>query len=537
MSDTSFVLRAESLRAALSPSALKSIPSEVLARFISGRRWFGAKTGTATDVRLIDIVPLPWGEHGSAIARMTLKSGEQRLEYQLPLGIGAGASPSKEELKSVIVPIDAGSARGMLIDATEDPQFRRGLGEAFEQGAAFPGDESEWIFERVSAGPAGVGGIEPKLGSAEQSNTSMIFGDRAILKFFRRLEAGENPDPEIGSALTEAGFANVPRLLGRIRFRTRDGAIDAGMLQQLVAGSADAWKYALETGKSYFSGKHGADPVNAFAQDAETIGRVTRSLHDTLAAITDKPAFVMQPATERDVTAWGASAKQSVNQGLDLLTSAVQRRTLPQERVAEAEVLLRRRSHFLEYLDEIVRNAGRDAGGRIRHHGDYHLGQLLRGADGTFYVIDFEGEPARPLAERRKPHSALRDVAGMLRSFGYAAATLATEAGASLPAHEREILSGRWERDARNAFLRGYLASDGSMGSFLPKAPDLIRQLISLFETEKVFYELAYELNNRPDWVWIPIRGISKLLVAEAPRPARGQARSASRPSGGSTSR
>ena len=535
MSDPLFVIRTDTLRAALAPQALRSIPPDALARYVRSRRWFGAKAGAATDVRIIDVVPLPWGAHGSAITRITVKSGEQQLQYQLPLTIRSESAAGHRDGASIAA-VDAGDGRGAIIDATEDVTFRRALGDAFDEGAAYRGEAGEWILERSGDKP-GIAGLEPALGSAEQSNTSMVFGNRAILKLFRRLEAGENPDPEIGSALTNAGFAHVPRLLGRVRFRLSDGTIDAGMLQQLVPGSSDGWNYALEVGRPYFSGKHGTEPANNFLADAESIGKVTRSLHEALASIAGKPAFTVQPATARDVTEWGAKAKRSVTQALDLLATMVPRKALPSERLAEADVLLRRRNHFLEYLDEIVRTAGQDAGGRIRHHGDYHLGQLLRGEDGRFYVIDFEGEPARPLAERREPHSALRDVAGMLRSFGYAAATLATEASGTLQPHIRELLSARWERDARNAFLRGYLAKSGGVGAFLPKGDDTIRHLISLFETEKVFYELTYELNNRPDWVWIPMRGISKLLVAAAPPPATRPARSRSGPSGGSTTR
>ena len=521
-----FVLRAESFRAALSPSALKSIPSERLAQFVSGRRWFGAKSGAPADLRIVDVVPLPWGAHGSAIARVSVRSGEQQMEYQLPLTVREGGS------STAVATVVAGDKRGVLIDATEDAGFRSALGEAFESSFTAKGESSEWRLERVGDTALGIGGLEPKLGSAEQSNTSLIFGDRAILKFFRRLEAGENPDPEIGSALTEVGFANVPRLMGRIRFVTGSSSTDAGMLQELVPGSTDAWKYALDTGKPYFSGK-GDSTANAFAADAEAIGSVTRAMHEALASIRDKPAFAIRSATPKDVAGWGERAKRSVNQGLDLLGAVQKRNGLPRDRVAEAEVLLRRRQHFLDHLDEIVHATERDAGSLIRHHGDYHLGQLLRGSDGKFYVIDFEGEPARPLAERREPHSALRDVAGMLRSFGYAAATLATEASGTLQPHLRELNSARWERDARSAFMRGYLSKNGGAGSFLPKADHGIRQLVSLFETEKVFYELAYELNNRPDWVWIPMRGISKLLVAGASPSDSGQERPRSRPARG----
>jgi len=513
MTGSAHVLRADSLRAALSSSALRSLPSEVLASWLNGRRWFGAKGSTPGQVAIVDVVPVPWGAHGSAVARVRVTMGEQTLEYQLPLTVIEKSGTAATGSPASIATIEAGNARGLLIDATEDATFRQIVGETFEAGASFRGDSSTWVVETVGEAP-GISGLPVKLGRAEQSNTSLLFGDRAILKFFRRIEEGENPDLEIGSALTEAGFENVPRLMGRVRFVTGEGNIDAGMLQQLVPRSVDAWMHALNTGRQYFSAPAGSKPVNGFARDAELLGRVTRAMHEALAAIGGKPAFALRPATPADVRGWVEKAKRSVSEGLDLLAAVSKRRGLPAERGAEAEALLSRRDHFSQYLDELAHATRQDAGARIRHHGDYHLGQVLRGADGKFYVIDFEGEPARSLAERREQHSALRDVAGMLRSFAYAAATLATETSAVLDPRTRELRSARWERDTREAFLRGYLAPNSGVGAFLPKRDIETRQLISLFEAEKVFYELAYELNNRPGWVWIPMRGISKLLVA-----------------------
>jgi maltose alpha-D-glucosyltransferase/alpha-amylase len=172
--------------------------------------------------------------------------------------------------------------------------------------------------------------------------------------------------------------------------------------------------------------------------------------------------------------------------------------------------LARRSERYLGLVDEIVNTIRGDAGRAIRIHGDYHLGQVLRTARDDFMIIDFEGEPARPLAERREKASPLRDVAGMLRSFAYAAATLGMEEK-SLDVGTREVRIGRWERDVREAFLRGYLRNDGK-SKILPSDTEHTRSLLRLFETEKAFYELAYELNNRPQWTWIPMRGIAKLL-------------------------
>jgi maltose alpha-D-glucosyltransferase/alpha-amylase len=167
---------------------------------------------------------------------------------------------------------------------------------------------------------------------------------------------------------------------------------------------------------------------------------------------------------------------------------------------------------FLEYVQRSAARVRGHAGLSIRHHGDYHLGQVLHDEQGRFHVIDFEGEPARSIAERREPHSPLRDVAGMLRSFVYAGATLQREAGKDADAHTVErfrIRAELWERAARDAFLESYLAA--APAQILPDTPERVAALLALFETEKVFYELAYEVNNRPAWAWIPLRGILRL--------------------------
>jgi maltose alpha-D-glucosyltransferase/alpha-amylase len=302
------------------------------------------------------------------------------------------------------------------------------------------------------------------------------------------------------------------------------------MLQEFLPKSADAWRYALDRGRPYFEAAQDAEPRNAFVPEAERLGTITRELHDTLGRGTaggggGDVEFARQRVTREHLTRWAASASEWVTRALTLLERQLGAKALPKERAAEAAALVRRRDQFLRDMNEIVETVGGDAGCAIRIHGDYHLGQVLRTASDDFMIIDFEGEPARTLAERRQKASPLRDVAGMLRSFAYAAATLGMEAK-KLDMPTRELRIGRWERDTRQAFLRGYLAGGAGSGrvpaaggrvdadvEILPSDAEHTRVLLRLFETEKAFYELAYELNNRPDWVWIPLRGIAKLMT------------------------
>jgi maltose alpha-D-glucosyltransferase/alpha-amylase len=237
-------------------------------------------------------------------------------------------------------------------------------------------------------------------------------------------------------------------------------------------------------------------------------------MHTALASRMDDDAFAPARVTRGDVDRWADRARHSVRESLALLERQLAAPAFPREREAEARVLAGRGDHFVAWITELTSALGPDLGARARIHGDYHLGQVLRSPDGALSIIDFEGEPTKPLEERREKTSPLRDVAGMLRSFAYAAATLAMREGARLQTSVRELRAARWERDVRTAFLDGYLADGaGSTRGLLPPSADDTRRLIELFEAEKAFYELSYELNNRPDWVWIPMRGISKLLV------------------------
>ena len=502
----------------LSRETLDALDAGAVTRFLLARRWFGAKGGKPSDARFRDVIPLPWDGGRMAITTVEVTLGADRVErYQVPLSYlphppveGAGVP------RAVLASVDGG---GVIVDAVEDPRFLEGLADALIGGAVFEGDGMRWVFEPLGDAASRLTGQRAKVGAAEQSNTSIIFGDRAILKLFRRLEVGENPDVEIGRFLTtRTAFTGTPALLGTIRLEGKSGSSVAGILQHFVRGSGDAWSYALESASRDLRLPEEEEAGAAFVEDARALGHVTRELHDALASDAAHPEFAPQRATPGDVHRWATAARTSIEEGLALLETRMGLASLPGEATAAARVLLRRRAEFPALIAEIEEEVREDAGALIRHHGDYHLGQVLRTPDGKFMIIDFEGEPARPISERRARHCPLRDVAGMLRSFAYAAATASTDAvkaGGSLPRGLIEVRGGRWQRDVRKAFLGGYLGGGSTTGpQFLPARRSAVSSLISLFEIEKVFYELKYELNNRPDWVWIPLRGIARLTEA-----------------------
>jgi trehalose synthase-fused probable maltokinase len=489
-----------------------ALQGDQLLGYLGQQRWFAAKGAGAASARIDAVIPLAWDDGAFAVVRVTVTLEGREQSYQLPLA-ARPVRPDSLPPHAVVASVEDQGQQMTVYDAVEDPRFRRCLADAFAAGYTAERGDARWTIASLTdkrlfiPEDAGI-----TLASGEQSNTSIIFGVAAILKLFRKLEAGINPDVEVTEFLARrAAFPHAPVLLGTIRFEGAKPAV-GGMVQELVPGARDAWTYALERGRPYFAAPREREIGNELLGDARRLGEITRELHEALAADHGDTAFAPERATAADLDRWAHRAQQTIRDGLALVDKQLRGALLPRERLAEAKVLVQRRDQYLAWVDELRDGLADDLGLKTRVHGDYHLGQVLRTAGGDFVIIDFEGEPARPLEERREKTSPLRDVAGMLRSIGYAAATLAREVGHTLDLPTRELRGGRWERDARAAFLDGYLAAEAT--DILPHDTANVHKLIALFETEKVFYELSYELNHRPDWVAIPMRGISKLLVA-----------------------
>ena len=314
---------------------------------------------------------------------------------------------------------------------------------------------------------------------AEQSNTSLVFDSAVILKAFRRLEPGDNPELEMLRFLSARGSEH-PRPGGWYEYEGRRHDATLGVVQRFVEGGRDGWELALD--------ELGSDP-EAFPERLTALGDVVGRMHTALGSDPSDPAFAPEEPSAEGLGIITATIDEQIEQAfLDL----------PRDEPSVEPILgrgeeVRDRLRLLSHLG---------AGGRlIRHHGDLHLGQTLL-ADAGWIVLDFEGEPARPLRERRRKRSPLRDVAGMLRSFSYAASA------AEISAASGPRRLGRARR--RTAFLEGYFAAVDP--SLLPPGRAATEQLLSIFELEKAVYELRYELDNRPDWVHIPVAGILRLL-------------------------
>jgi len=314
---------------------------------------------------------------------------------------------------------------------------------------------------------------------AEQSNSSIVFGEQQVLKVFRRIEPGINPELEMLRFLSTREFENVAALTGWYDYSGELMQATLGILQQFVAEARDGWQLALD------------DPLGLLHRLPE-LGAATGRMHSVLGSDATDPAFAPEEPGDEQLALLTATIDEQIERVFI---------DLPSDEPA-LEPILGRGEEIRDRL-QLMSHVG--VGGRlIRHHGDYHLGQtMLR--DAGWVILDFEGEPARSLLDRRRKRSPLRDVAGMLRSFAYAAS--ASELLRGVPAPDG------WEDSARSAFLDAYLATVDH--TLLPAGQHAIAKLLAIFELEKAVYELRYELNNRPDWVPIPVAGIARLLDVE----------------------
>jgi maltose alpha-D-glucosyltransferase/alpha-amylase len=530
------------------------IERDLLTPFLQRQRWFGGKARDPRASRFID-----WGvlRRGSqplflAIVEVDFKKGD-REHYFLPLAISAAADSSDIETRSphAVLARVTGAKKGVLFDASLDPRFAEVILEALDRQ-----EETAMRRGRIRAQQTSVfgtyrgqGALRVAHAAAEQSNTSIIYGDRLILKLFRRLEPGINPDYEIGRYLTEQRrFSRVPGVAGDIHFHfPAEEPTTVAMMQQLVESQADGWRHATEELSRFYDRIAGRDaprdPLPAtfadmivarpsvtvvelttgYLETALTLGRRTGELHLALGSDVRDPAFAPEPFTKEDLSALAADATAQIQQAVEVLQERVDRSArgtkksariaVSDEIAAEARQLLRARGPLLDSLRRAP--TLEFAASKTRIHGDYHLGQVLW-SEGDFYILDFEGEPARPLAVRRQKQSPMKDVAGMLRSFSYAAYAGLFAHTASRPAEygRLEQWARLWQTWAGASFLRGYFESVGQ-ALFVPTEPSQRDALLRLFVIDKALYELNYELNNRPEWVRIPLRGLLELLQSE----------------------
>jgi maltose alpha-D-glucosyltransferase/alpha-amylase len=404
------------------------------------------------------------------------------------------------------------AAVGVLADAFADESFCRQVIRAIEAREEVPLQHGIIRFRPTLALADLLGEADAELSlgpaPAQGTNTSVRLGERLFLKGYRRLQPGVNPELEIGRFLTEvAHFPNIVPIAGSAEYFDADGTPHAVLLLQAwIQNQGDGWNYTVNYLVRYIEDRRttpGADPSHGlYLEFARTLGKRTAELHRALALPSVDPAFGAERITSEDLASWHARVRE---EALRTLAQAEASAGTTETVRAACERLLAHRDALLARIDAL---APRELSGlKTRQHGDLHLGQVLLRRDDVMFV-DFEGEPARPLAERRAKHSPLRDAAGMMRSFTYARHTalrrVPSEPADDLPRWGQLLAS--WESDARHAFLLAYdeAARDGGLYEALEEN----RGLLALFELEKALYEVRYELANRPDWAWIPVTSL-----------------------------
>jgi maltose alpha-D-glucosyltransferase/alpha-amylase len=509
--------------------------SRALRVYLLARRWFGGKGRSIASVIVRDAVELP-NDQRLAILDVEFNEGEPQT-YQLPLGI---ANVRREQDQARSVPVIARLREGaVLYEPVQEEAFANALLDTIARKRQLRAKRG------VMAGaPAralkelrGTEKLETHVLGVEQSNTAIIYGQSLFLKLFRRMESGINTDAEVTRFLNEeTSFKHTPRLAGTIEYREENkGAVTAAILQGYLPNSGDAWAYTLDSigryydtllsdpdaaeriakavpGGSIMALAHkplpdlARDTIGSYIADAELLGLRTAQLHLALASRDDIPAFAPEPFTPH----YQRSIYQSMRTQIVQTMQVIRKRA---HENPELEPLLSKEESLHQQVRAVLH--GKIEASRIRVHGDYHLGQVLYTGN-DFSIIDFEGEPARPLSERRLKRSALRDVAGMLRSFHYApyAVVYGTAPGSNVRTEDRSRLetgARLWHQWVGAAFLRAYLAESLS-GKHLPTKPEAVETLLNAFLIEKALYEIVYELNNRPDWVRIPVRGILDLV-------------------------
>jgi maltokinase len=451
------------------------IDLEALAEWLVERRWFGAKSREVTQVGVIDMPLLDPEPPPLRIALVEVHFGTGTHEiYQVPVAMDAGEPDAR------IAATDDG---GAVYDLLADPRDPSRLLKLIVAGGQVASAEGRVVFGwRESAAPPPAG-AEARPIASEQSNSSVVFGENAILKVYRRVEAGVSPELEMLRFLGEHGFRHVPRLLGWYEYEGRPADATLGVVQEFIADGRDGWELVLD-------GLAG-DP-DALLGPLRELGATVGEMHTALAGDPTDPVFAPEERGNESLALFTASLDEGIERAfLDL-----------PEDDGRLEPIAHRGEELRDQLRELAGIGG--AGMAIRVHGDLHLGQTLR-SDRGWTILDFEGEPARPLPERRTKSSPLRDVAGLLRSLAYAPLAARLQRDADPPAD--------WEGRARERLLDGYL--DAIDPTLLPATKREVDQLLAIYELEKAVYELNYELNNRPDWVEIPVAGITRLLEVE----------------------
>ena len=512
-----FPERVAAWRSSLAAKLRSQFEERVLPQYIATQRWYAGKGAAPIQAaRLTD--HLEWDAGGGhwLLALFNVETKTDANRYFIPLTIayedGEEARWSKLQ-PAALAKVRQQATVGVLADAFADENFCRAIVEEIGANREIAVGRGRLQFTPTKAysqlrGEAG-GDLTSSLPRVQGSNTALRVGEKLFLKAFRRVQPGVNPELDVGRFLTEvAHYPNVVPLAGSVEYIAEDGTpYTFVMLQAFVANQGDGWEYTINYLVRFLEDRRTGGAVPPDAHGAylgliQTLGQRTAELHLALATPTDDPSFKAEPIAPEDIARWRDHVRKDAEQTFTLLE---QSETLPEAIRQNAAMLLGRRATMLARIDSPATDHAR--GLKLRHHGDYHLGQVLIQRN-DFIIVDFEGEPARPVAERRVKHSPLRDVAGMLRSFAYAHQTAVQRCTfeSSEDCAKYEPALAQWESETRAAFVSAYDQTAREAGLY--QSFDEVRPLLELFEIEKALYELRYELRNRPEWASIPLNAL-----------------------------
>lgn len=521
---TTLVLR-KRMEELLQAPASDTLQSTILPQYLPKRRWFAGKEGPIDAVRLCYGVRFGTATTPVLLSEIEVLSDGTATCYQLPFGL------LREEQIHTALPQQLALSRvrrthqvGLITDAFVLEPFIHAVMQACEDGLRLPcGDgEGELRFECTEqlAGLALDEESEVRYLSAEQSNSSVVIGDRVVLKLIRRVNPGIHPELEMSAYLTAAGFANISPLLAWVSRVDEQHAPHLLMIAQgYLSNQGDAWGWTQNTLERAIrdqmeptrnDAEAHTDALAELSGFAALLGQRLGEMHLLLAAPTEDPAFQPRPSDAQDSERWCAQISTELTHALDLL--AQHRDTLDSDSQSLVDDLQQQRDGLAQHIDTLSKQA--QGGLLMRVHGDLHLGQVLV-VQGDAYLIDFEGEPARPLEERRAKHSPYKDVSGVLRSFDYAAAMILRSASAvdlSEPARQaRQRVARQYLHQSRHAFVEAYGLATAAMPHAWQHAEGE-RAALELFCLEKAAYEITYEAENRPSWLAVPLHGLHGLI-------------------------
>jgi maltose alpha-D-glucosyltransferase/alpha-amylase len=510
---------------ALSSWTRQTFEAEVLPSFMPERRWFADKDSRSISTKVSAAVPVEYKE-GSRIAFVVVDSSGRHgvSRYFLPLTIRWSRYTVIDKTPaSVLAAVRRGASEGTLIDATAEPDFISVLLTKIRSGETIGSDGQKIEFRATSAldgtPAAEVKSINPI--DREQSNSSVIVDNQYVVKILRKVTPGVHPEFEIGRFLADiARFKNAPALLGTVELVEGESRTALAAVHAFIQNQGDAWGV---TGASLdrlidelrlLPEEAAADTseMTSMLQRMRQIGRRTAELHHALASHGETKGFAPEPISTDDSVLWSEGLSQRVSRVFELLESSSDR--LAETASALARRLLGQREAISTYIEGL--KSARFEGSKIRHHGDFHLGQILIAKDDA-YILDFEGEPRQSLEQRRHKAPPARDVAGFLRSVDYAVSA-AVDRAPNVSADEWPVLTQRirsWGVRLSGAFWESYWESLADPALW-PTDHGQVRQLLDLFLLEKALYEIEYELTNRPSWVHIPLDGTWRILEERA---------------------